>query len=204
MPANAPGNLHSRLVVWLKVVLPLLALAILSTLFLVSRRIDPADAIPYATVDVADRIREPRMTAPVYAGRTSDGADLAITADAARPNADERTGGTAQAPHAVLQTPDGTTITIVARQGELDNAAGLLRLTGAVVITTSSGYVANSAAMTAALDRSEIISPGAVTVTGPQGVITAGQMTVTAIAATPGSYVVVFTNRVKLIYSPTK
>ncbi|MDP3961225.1 MAG: hypothetical protein Q8Q26_14405 [Pseudorhodobacter sp.] len=204
MPANAPGNLHSRLVVWLKVVLPLLALAILSTLFLVSRRIDPADAIPYATVDVEDRIREPRMTAPVYAGRTRDGADLTITADAARPNADERTGGTAQAPHAVLQTPDGTTTTMVARQGALDNAAGLLRLSGAVVITTSSGYVASSEAMTAALDRSEIISPGTITATGPLGTITAGEMILTEDSAAPGTYVLVFKNRVKLIYTPAQ
>lgn len=204
MPANTPGNLHSRLVVWLKVVLPLLALAILSTLFLVSRRIDPADAIPYATVDVQDRIREPRMTAPVYAGRTRDGADLTITADVARPNADERTGGTAQAPHAVLLTPDGATTTMVARQGALDNAAGLLRLNGAVVITTSSGYVANSEAMTAALDRSEIISPGAITATGPLGTITAGEMILTEDPAEPGAYVLVFKNQVKLIYTPTK
>ena len=204
MPANAPGNLHSRLVAWLKVVLPLLALAMLATLFLISRTIDPSDAIPYATVDVQDRIREPRMTAPDYAGLTSDGAVLTVTADEARPDPVEATGGTAQAPHAVLETPDGVTTTIVARQGQLDNAAGLLRLKGAVVITTSSGYVATTEALTAALDRTQIVSPGAITVTGPQGVITAGQMTLTAMASAPSSYVVVFTNRVKLIYSPTK
>ena len=35
-----PDNLHSRMVFWLKILLPILALAILSTLFLFSRRID--------------------------------------------------------------------------------------------------------------------------------------------------------------------
>ena len=54
----------SRLVAALKVLLPLAALAILSTLFLVSNRINPEDALPYADVDVEARLREPRITAP--------------------------------------------------------------------------------------------------------------------------------------------
>nr|WP_232014486.1 hypothetical protein [Cereibacter sphaeroides] len=85
MAPPRPDNLHSRLVSWLKVVLPLAALAILSTLFLVARTINPDDAIPYADVDVADRVREPRITAPTWAGITSDGAALSVEAAAARP-----------------------------------------------------------------------------------------------------------------------
>ena len=46
------------------------ALALLATLFLLADRIDPDDALPYAEVDVEDRAREPRMTAPTYAGIT--------------------------------------------------------------------------------------------------------------------------------------
>ena len=50
-------NLHSRLVRVLKIALPLIALLLLSTLFLFSRKINPEDAIPYASVDVDDRLR---------------------------------------------------------------------------------------------------------------------------------------------------
>ena len=71
---------HTRLVGWLKVILPLTALAILSTLFLVARRVDPEAALPYAEVDVEDLAREPRMTAPTYAGTTEDGAALTLSA----------------------------------------------------------------------------------------------------------------------------
>jgi lipopolysaccharide export system protein LptC len=78
---------HSRVVGWLKVALPLAALAILSTLFLLSDRIDPEDALPYAEVDVEELAREPRMTAPTYAGMTTDGAALSLTAVEARPSA---------------------------------------------------------------------------------------------------------------------
>ena len=103
---------HSRLVGWLKVALPLLALAILSTLFLVARTIDPEAAIPYAEVDIAERIREPRMTAPAYAGVTKDGATLTLTADEARPEAEG--DGSAVKVHAQLATPDGARTALTA------------------------------------------------------------------------------------------
>ena len=73
-----PDNLHSRLVFWFKILLPLGALAIMSTLFMVSRTVRPEDAIPYADVDVADLMQQPRLTNPNFAGMTSDGAALSL------------------------------------------------------------------------------------------------------------------------------
>ena len=86
----ARADFHSRLVGWLKVVLPLAALAILSTLFLLADRIDPTAAIPYAEVDVKDLVRDPRMTAPAYAGTTADGAGITLSATEARPASGEQ------------------------------------------------------------------------------------------------------------------
>ena len=100
-------NLHSTVVAWLKVALPLLVLAILSTLFLVSRTIDPSDAIPFAEVDIQDRVREPRLTNPTWAGVTDDGAALTIAASEARPEQKDGTGASAAAIVADLQAPDG-------------------------------------------------------------------------------------------------
>lgn len=200
----AASNLHSRLVAWLKVLLPLTALAIMSTLFLVSRTIDPNNAIPYADVDVADRIRQPRMTAPTYAGMTADGASIAVTAAEVRPDAGKASSGTAKSVHADLATPDGATTVIVAQTGQIDSAARLLRLQGKVQITTSSGYVVDTEALTSNLDQTRVVSESAVTATGPMGRITAGQMLLTAAPAAAGAYVLVFKNRVKLIYTPAK
>ena len=80
----ARADTHSRVVAWLKIALPLAALAVLATLFLLADRIDPDDALPYAEVDVEDRARTPRMTAPTYAGVTSDGARTELTAASAQ------------------------------------------------------------------------------------------------------------------------
>ncbi len=192
---------HTRVVGWLKVALPLLALVILSTLFLVSRTIDPMDAIPYAEVDVADRIREPRMTAPAYSGVTSDGAAVSLTASEARP-ADDATGASAKAIRADMATPDGATTQFRAETADLDATAHRLTLGGGVQIETSTGYKVQAEALTLALDRTGAQSQGAVQAEGPPGAITAGAMEIRQDPAAPGSYVLLFNNRVTLIYQP--
>lgn len=194
--AISGNDTHSRMVFLLKVILPLAALAILSTLFLISRTIDPSAAIPYATVDVADRIREPRMTAPAYAGVTADGAALTVTADQASPDT-----GAASALRAELKTPDGASTSFNAANGLLDPQAQMLTLSDGVQITTSTGFVISTQSLISALNHTEVTSDTTITATGPLGAITAGSM---ALTQTDGAYVLRFKNRVKLIYQPPK
>ncbi len=200
-----PGrdNFHSTAVAWLKVLLPLAALGILSTLFLVSRTINPEDAIPFAEVDVEDRIREPRVTAPTWAGMTEDGSALTVTAAEARPDAAGGDGANATALHAVLDLPGGGRADLQAATGRLDLAANRLVVDGGVTITTSTGYTLRTQALDAALDRTGLIAPGAIAGDGPGGQLTAGAMELTATGAKPARYVMVFKNGVRLLYQPT-
>lgn len=198
--ATADRDLHSRVVSWAKILLPLAALGLLSTLFLFARAIDPEDAIPYANVDVEDRIREPRMTAPTYSGVTADGSALTVQAAEARPGTASG-AATAAALTARLQTPDGVQTNLAAASGALDDAAGILSLMGDVRMTTSTGYSVESQAMTALLDRTGITSPGDIRATAPMGIITATGMSLEQ-SQTPGDYVLVFKGRVRLIYTP--
>jgi lipopolysaccharide export system protein LptC len=190
---------HSRFVATAKIALPLLALAILSTLFLFARTIDPNDAIPYAEVDVAERAREPRLTAPTYAGVTSDGAALTLQAAEARPDAGA--GATAQTLTARLDTPDGARTNLAAAKMTFDNAAGLVSLDGGVTVSTTSGYTITTKTVTARLDRTSLLAPGPVQATAPAGTITAQGMTLTQ-GTDPATYVLVFKGRVKLLYQP--
>jgi lipopolysaccharide export system protein LptC len=197
----ASENLHSRLVVWAKVTLPLLALGLLATLFLFSRQIDPTDAIPYAEVDVEERAREPRLTQPTYAGVTSDGSALSLAADEARP--DNTAGvGTATKIVGLLETPDGARVDMVAANGELDTAAGLMTLNGGVTLTTTLGYSIQTQALIAKLDRTGLASPGPVTAIGPMGRIDAEEMTLTQDPGKSDAYLLVFKGHVKLLYTP--
>lgn len=186
---------------WLKVALPLLALALLATLFLLSDQIDPEDALPYAEVDVVERAREPRMTAPSYAGITSDGASLTLTADEARPAAADAPA-VAQRVLLKLETPDGSRTEVQAAAAEIDRSAQRMILSGGVTVTTDTGYRLDTAEVLARLDRSGLESRDAVTATGPVGDIEAGGMVLTQDLRTPGSYVLVFNRGVRLVYRP--
>lgn len=199
---NQHSNFHSTAVAWLKIALPLLALAILSTLFLVARTIDPSDAIPFAEVDIEDRIREPRLTQPTWAGVTDDGAALTIAAAEARPQQGDNTGASAAALVVDLQSPDGGTAKLVAARGVLDSAQKALVVDGGVTITTSTGYELVTDAMTAALDRTSIISQTPVEGTAPAGQISAGMMEITQQSDAPDQYLLVFKNGVRLLYTP--
>ncbi len=192
---------HTRVVGWLKVILPLTALAILSTLFLVARRIDPEAALPYAEVDVEDLAREPRMTAPTYAGLTSDGAALTLSAEEARPSAD---GSPAKAVglRLTLATPDGAQTELVAASAAMDEAAREVLLSGGVVFTTSSGYRMETAEVAAKLDRTGLESRAPVVAAGPPGDIRADRMALSQDNRTPGAYVLVFKGNVRLVYQP--
>ena len=192
---------HTRVVAWLKVALPLTALVILSTLFLVARRIDPEAALPYAEVDVEDLAREPRMTAPTYAGTTSDGSALTLSADEARP-ASEGSAARAAGLRLDLATPDGGKTELLAAEARMDDTAQELVLSGGVTLETSTGYRLETAEVAARLDRTGLESRAPVKATGPAGEITAEGLVLGQDNRTPGAYVLVFKGNVRLVYQP--
>ena len=197
----ARADTHTRVVGWLKVALPLMALAVLSTLFLVADQIDPEDALPYAKVDVEDLAREPRMTMPSYAGTTTDGAALSLTAEAAR-TATDNSPAKASGLRLELVTPDGGRTELVAATAVMDDAAHEMVLSGGVTVTTSTGYRLETAEIAAKLDRTGLESRGPVTATSPAGRISADGMTLGQDIQTPGAYLLVFNGAVRLVYQP--
>lgn len=194
----ASDNLHSRVVVILKITLPLMALAILSSLFLFSRPIDPEDAIPYADVEIAERLAQPRMSGAGFSTVTSDGASLTLSADRAAP----KPGGAEVAGiSGNLKTADGAETTISAARGTLDRRKAALALTGGVALTTSTGYQVTTDSLTLGTDRSFAESPGPVSATAPMGQLTSGGMRLSRDSA-DAPYLLVFNKGVRLIYLP--
>jgi lipopolysaccharide export system protein LptC len=193
------GDGYSRMVAWMKILLPLLALAILSTLFLVSRTIDPTQSIPYADVDVEGLARDQRIGAPAYSGMTEDGAAIRIAAERARPE-DGGKRMIAIAPSARIDLPGGRSITIAAAAGSIDQTSGIAALEGHAVIASSDGYRVETDSLTARLDRTGMDSGGPVTGTAPFGDLTAGKLVL--VQSADGGYVLRFEGGVKLIYRP--
>lgn len=190
---------YSRLVAWLKVVLPLMALMLLSTLFLLSRNVDPMATLPFADTEIDERLRGQQITSPFFSGTTDAGDQVTVSASTMATRNElnnEATDFSAQ-----IDLASGARIILVADQGHFDLPANASRLQGNVVITTSSGFELASAELTAEFDTLVLESPGPVQGRGPLGTIDAGQMRLERKAAGQGAQLV-FTNGVKLIYTP--
>ncbi|MDH5528500.1 MAG: hypothetical protein OEY05_00560 [Paracoccaceae bacterium] len=196
-------NIHSHLVFWLKIILPLLALAILSTLFLFSRHIETDGELPFSNIDVDELARDQRLTSPEFATVTSDGAALQIVSETVRPGGEDG-GAIALGLVAEINTVDGLRIDLTATEGRIDYSKNLLTLTQDVEIVTSTGYRIVTNRLDSALDRTEILSEGAISAIAPYGKVDAGSMEIRRNDAEVTSYLLMFKKGVKLIYVPVK
>jgi lipopolysaccharide export system protein LptC len=191
---------HSRLVSVLKVLLPLIALVLLSTLFLFSRKINPEDAIPYATVDVEDRLRDPKMTDAGFAGMTADGSSLTIAASEAKPTAE---GGALKLVQGLLQTPDGAKTELASAAVALDSAQKMIELSDGAELRAASGYVVQAQGFGVSTADTRVESRGAISAIGPGGQLSADHMLLSQQGA-DGPYLLVFNGKVRLLYQPKR
>ena len=193
-------NTYSRVVAWMKIILPLLALAILSTLFLVARTIDPAQNLPFADVDVDELAREQRIGQPDYSSVTADGAAISLSAESARPDPNDpnRIDGTAI--RAAIDMPGGGRIDIDSQRMQIDNTAGLAKLRDGVVVRSDDGITLTSETLDIALDSTRFESDTPVRLEGPAGTLTADRFQLTGNGSASQPYVLVFKGHVKLIY----
>lgn len=192
---------RTRLVNALKVVLPLGALVLLSTMFMISDKVDPDAAIPYAEVDVEALTHEPRLTSPTYAGTTRDGTALTMRAGRAVPGE----GGAIRAEGVSLQvqTPEGLSADLRAGSGGVAAGGKQIDLSGGVLVSTSTGYNLRTEQIAAETADGRLIAPGPVTAMAPFGQIEAGAM---ALSRPDGgqAHVLDFTGGVRLLYQPQR
>ncbi len=194
-------NAWSRWVSWLKILLPLLALAMLSSIFLVSRNIDPTATLPYTDIDIEARAREPRLTAPQFSGVLEDGGLITVNASDIRPDLANPGSGNARDLRARLAAPDGAVTDIAGNEGLIDTEAGKYEMAGDVTITTSAGYRVAAPHMAGSLTTPDVNASGGVVTDGPMGRITSETMQLRPDAA-PGKYLLVFKGGVRLVYHP--
>jgi lipopolysaccharide export system protein LptC len=192
-------NRYSRLVNALKLVLPLGALGLLSTLFLLADVPDPERAIPYAEVDVAQLARELRLTQPRFAGVLADGREITLVAETAAPDFDATEVILTDALEGRIALDAERFLYVDAGAGRIDVAGRVADLSDGVEVEVTDGYTVTSDTMRLRLAELGVAAPGDVRVTGPDLVLTAGAMD---LGGAPGAAVLSFTGGVRLIYDP--
>ena len=196
----ASDRVHTRIVRGAKIALPLIALAILSLLFLLARRIDPADAIPISEVDVSERARDLQLTAPRVSGVSGAGTAYRVTAATARPDADDPRRMSFGTLRLDIGDAAGGTAEVTARTGAVDTGARRVALDGDVRIDTSTGFALRTERLDGTLGQLDVSAPGAVRGTGPLGTLSAGAMRLSEDAQ--GRRTMAFTGGVELVYTP--
>lgn len=192
------GDTYSSVIAWLKILLPMVALGLLSTLFLLSRSTDRTAELPFSEGGPAG---EEQVAAPYYAGTTPRGDSVTARATRARPMGAAEGDLEAEQFSAIMDMADGSRITLESATATLNEAARSALLRGRVRITSSTGYVIETEAMRTAIDGIEAETLAPVSGSGPAGSFTAGKLRI--LPAAEGEDVqLLFTEGVNLIYDP--
>ena len=192
------NDAYSQFVSWAKVVLPLSAIVLLSTLFLIARNVGETSQIPYA--DIEEIARQPRLSAPKMVGMSETGGTYTIEADVARQDPDTDNGLIAEAIVVNMTTIDGIQTTVSAGIGKLDSNAKVVTLDNLARVTTSDGYLMETRGLVTSLTDGSLETTDPLEVRAPYGSLTAGRLTITPDSDEP--QLIVFNNGVRLIYQP--
>lgn len=192
-------NIYSQFVAWSKILLPLAALALLSTLFLFSRSPIPDEgSIPFA--DIEQIARDQRISNPRFAGVATDGSIVTVTAGSARPGSPDG-GLDITRPEARIETSAGATVILRAGSGTIDPSGRNARLTGLAQIETSTGYRMETTGLTADLEQGRVESDGPLEARAPYGELTAGKLLIETPEGADGQ-LILFNEGVRLVYRP--
>ena len=200
---------YSRVIAWLKILLPLIALGILSTVFLIARVAGPAQDLRHANADIAKLAEQQMIRNPSYFGVTGNGVAIRLDAESALPGLDGLDPSSPQQLHglevrAEIDIPGGDRIDIYASDVKLDVPENLVRFGGGVWIESSSGYAIRAEAMRLGLDAARISSDGPTVFSGPVGHIASGSFRMEETGEDASYYYLVFKGGVKLLYDPEK
>lgn len=200
-------QLYTRIVTFAKIFLPLVALAILSSLFLFSKTNDPGKGVRLFDGDLNEFASKERIIAPRFAGMTPAGIAIQISAQEAGPRESGGPAFDATDLVARIEMPDGNIIDVIAPHGSIDSFTNMSELTGGILLKTSGGYYAKTQGLTFALNTVDIRSLGEISAKTPIGDMQAGAMTLSLAKPTSAnedpSYDLVFKNGIKLIYKPS-
>jgi lipopolysaccharide export system protein LptC len=165
---------YSRIVRWLRIILPLAALALLLAVFLLPRE------LLVGRIGLSGLSFDPgqglRLESPRFSGTTPDGQPFAVTADWALPDAPDPTRIDLGPLAGEFVVEPGQTVRLTAEAGEYRPKDGLLSLDGGVVVTTSDGYRMTAARARADIDARTLRVEGPVAGEGALGRIEADSM----------------------------
>ena len=193
------GDSYSAFVVWVKTLLPILALGMLSTIFLFSGKVDVTQSLPYAKLNVAEIVREQRITKPYFSGVSYN--DTEITLSAAYASSDTQNADILNITDLsiILTSEHAKTVRITAGLGTLDATKQKVTVSKDVYLTAMPDFWLKTNSLKIDLKQGVATADTMFQSVTALGTINAGNMIVKTIT---NDQQIIFTNGVRLIYYP--
>lgn len=195
-------EVHSRVVTILKLGLPLVALALVASVFLVQTDDRLGGTITFSEADIDQLGSGLRLTNSVFTGTTSGGDRFRFAAATVVPDAAPPKRATISKLDGTLELVEGPTVSLAADTGDLDIPSQRLDIAGNVRISTSDGYELVTDKATIDVVSGSFIAGDQVVTRGALGEITAGNLHVTPAAATGEARRFSFSDGVRVLYDP--
>lgn len=192
---------HSTMVRVLRWVLPVVALLLLASIFLLSNSNKVRQGIIIADAKLKS-LASGQIDNPNFSGVTSSGDAFTISASSALPDGPNPEKIELKEPRTTIEFENGRRFETVAGAGLLDLNSSEATLSNDVDLTTSNGYTAHSTALLLNFETGNVYSIGPVEAEGPIGSIQAGSMQlIQNLNENPnGNAVLMFTGGVKMVY----
>jgi lipopolysaccharide export system protein LptC len=199
--AAGPG-LYSRAVAVLKVGLPLIAVAMLAGLFVISDDGRRGGELVFSPADLAALGQGMRVARPVFSGVTEGLDRFRFTAAEVAPDAAPPTRAEITALAGRIDFADGPAVDLRAAAGEIDLERQILTLEGAVRVDTADGYAFAAERVTVDLRAGGLVAEGGVAGDGPMGRIDARRLAVSAPEGREQTRRFLFEDAVRVVYEP--
>ncbi|MFT3974818.1 MAG: hypothetical protein QM699_15605 [Amaricoccus sp.] len=195
-------EVHSRVVTILKLGLPLVALALVASVFLVQTDDRLGGTINFSDADIDQLGQGLRLTNSVFTGTTQNGDRFRVAAATVIPDAAPPKRATITKLDGSLELVEGRTVSVVADTGDLDIASQRLDIAGNVRLSSSDGYELATDKATIDFVSGSFIAGDRVVTTGALGEITSGNLHVAPTTASGEARRFSFSNGVHVIYDP--
>jgi len=169
---------YSRFITITKVVLPLIAIGLLGTVFLITNDDSLEGGFSFSQADLAALESGMRIDKPKIFGSNPNGDVYSFVADALLPDSLDPSLVEAQRISGEITYQDGEVIQISAEKAEFLLDGNQIRLSGGMLAVLSDGSRIASDGLLAELDSGKLTSTGAITASGPLGNIQAGNFRV--------------------------
>ena len=192
-------NSYSFFVAWVKTLLPIVALGMLSTIFLFSGKVDVTQSLPYADLNVADIIREQRITRPYFTGISEGGTEFALSAAYATPDANKPSVLNVSELDIEFKSLKGSKTKITAGAGLVNAKTNYASITQGVRLDSKLNFWIATERLDIYFNHSYASTNGPFKGVFPFGSIDSGNMILKMIT---GKQQILFTNGIRMLYQP--